>query len=595
MTDPQHNEVGTPGSRIGARLAKLVADASVYTRQRMAPHAKAVALSALGDFTDLMSDESKAAIGPLIERLAESPDLSPEARALVDFMARKRGQWQALAAGSATGAAFGGGLINLLTNELNPGILRLIAANPNNVLSPEAAASAKARGLAGPPTWDVEANKGGIDDRRFDVLVELATAQPAPSEVLDMVNRGTIGENVARDYLRRNGYTDRTAGHLLALRRFIPSPADLAAMWNRSIVSTDEGARLAAESGVSEVDWHRLTELGGEPLAPQALAEAFRRGFIDKARYNRGIVQGPIRNEWFDVLEKLSYSRMSPVDAADAVNQGHMSAAAGREVAKANGLDPKDFETLLETAGAPPGIALAQEALNRGLINEATFDQMFLESRIKNRYLSVLKATRFNLIPAETVRLLYRYGVYPRAKTLETLQAHGYTDEDAAAMVALEEVRQTDTSRDLSQSQITKLYTDRAITLDDATTLLMGMGYSEENTRLLLELADLARVQRYVTAATSRVHAAYVAGRIDEVTAGTAMDRLGVTSDQRDDLLALWDLERGTVSKGLTTAQITAAVKKGFLTYEEGVGRIVGQGYADDDAAIILQLAGVAP
>lgn len=590
MSDPMPNEVASVGGKTGARVAKLIADAVIYSRQRMGPHAKAVAISALGDFTDLMSDESKQAIGPLLAKLGKSADLSPEARSLLDFMTLKRGQWQALAAGSATGAAFGGGLINLISNELNPAITRLIAGNPNNILDPSDAARAEARGIPGPPTWNVEANRNGIDDNRFAALVELNRALPAAAEILDMVNRGTIGENVARNYLRRNGYSADASSHLLALRRFIPSPADLSAMWNRSIVSTDEGARLAAMSGVSAEDWKRLIELGGEPLAPEALGEAFRRGFIDAERYQRGIVQGPIRNEWFDVLSKLQFHRMSVIDAADAVNQGHMDAAEGKRIAHETGLEPRDFETLLETAGAPPGIDFATEALNRGFITEQQFMAMFFESRIKNKYAPLLIDMAKRLIPAETVRLLFRNGVYSREKTLRTLTAHGFTLDDATAMLALEETRQDDGTKELTRAQIVDMYEQRMLTLDAAIEALTGIGYSAEDAQSMIELADLKRLLRFVNAVVSKVRASYVAGRIDASTASAALDRLGLPTAQRDDLLDLWDIERTTVSKTLTGAQIRQALKKGLIDEADALSRLTAQGYDDVDAGIYLQL-----
>lgn len=590
MTTPDSNIVSDPGGGIAGKLAKIVSDATVYSKQRMGPNSKAVALQVLHDFTNLMSDESKDAIGPLLKKISDDPDLTPETRALVDFMLLKRGQWQALAASSATGVAFAGGIVNLLTNELNPVILRLIAANPNNVLSPADAAAAEARGIAGPPTWDVEANKSGIDDTRFARLVEMNHAFPAVTHILDMVNRGTIGENVARDYLRRHGFQEREAQNIIATRRYIITPADLGAMWNRSIVSTDEGARIAAQSGVSKEDWLRIIELGGEPLPPADLGEAFRRGFIDTDRYRRGIVQGPIRNEWFDVLDKLQFSRMSTVDAADAVNQGHLTLEQGKRIAHENGLTPDDFTVLIESAGTPPGIDFATEALNRGLISDEEFRSMFLESRIKNKYFPLLIAMRIRLIPQETVRLLYRNGVYPHDKALATLQAHGFSPDDAAALLSLEETRQDETTRELTRAQIVDMYDEQILDAATARELLVSLGYAESNVELMMALADIKRTQRFVNAAITRVRSAYITGKIDDIEVSGQLDALQVSPQQRDELLAIWDIDRTTITKTLTPAQIRQAFKKTLITEEDAFARLVAQGYDETDAGLFLQL-----
>lgn len=595
MTEPNPNEVASPGGKVGARVAKLVVDATVHARQRLAGHTAAVARQVFTDTTNHVSDEIRSVMGPIFAEVAAHPDTPKNLRHLFEQLADARGQAWAWIGGTATGAAMGGGLINLLNNEMSAAILPLIAANPHGILNPSDAARAEAMGLGGPPDWPTEAAKGGIDANRFRALVKLNTPHPTPGQLQDAINRDLIDIDVAHDFMRLNGFTQREADLILKLRGFVLTPQDLSAMWNRSIVDTDTGRRLAAKSGMSHEDFDRLIELGGEPPGPQTLAEAFRRGFIDRARYNRGIVQGPIRNEWFDMLEKLTYSRMSTPDAADAVNQGHLSLGQGEAVAKANGLEPQDFAVLIETAGAPPGLSVATEALNRGIITDAEFDQMYLESRIKNRYLPVIKALRYNLIPLETARIMYRKGVISRAKALAIFQQHGYTHEDAADFAALEDARQNDTTKDLTRAQIMSLYADRAISLTDAVTMLMDIGYSEENARWNIELADLSRIQRYLNAAIGRVHASYVAGRIDSNGASSDLDRLQVPSAQRDDLLTLWDLERATVSRGLTPAQIVKAVKEDFLTYEQGHSRLVGQGYGDDDATVVLAIGGVTP
>jgi hypothetical protein len=595
MTDPGHNEVSSPGGGVAGRVAKVVADATVYTKQKLSDHQTKLGVQVFTDATNHVSDEIRSVMGPIFKKVAEHPDTPDEIRPLMQQLAAGRGQAWAWIAGTATGAAMGGGLMNLLTNELNPAILPLIASNPHGILSPADAVQAYVRGFISHTFAYDDARKGGLNADRFNALIDLATSRPAIGDILELMRRGHATHDWAEDQLKHMGFTVVDAAALLTLKEVPLSPQDLAAMWNRSIVDLATGQKEAAKSGVSAVDFKRMVELGGEPPGPQALGEALRRGFIDRKRYERGIVQGPVRNEWFDVLEQLNTSRMSTPDAADAVNQGHLTLSQGKEIATANGLDARDFATLIETAGAPPGIALAQEAFNRGLIDEHTFDTMFLESRIKNRYLPVIKATRFNLIPVETVRLMYRHGVYTKEDTLRTIQQHGYTEKDAAAMVALEEVRQTDTTRELTVTQIRQLYTDRVIALEDATAMLLSLGYSEPNARFVLELGDLARVQRYITTATNRVHASYLAGRIDDVTAGTALDRLGVTADQRDDLMILWDLERSTVSKGLTVAQITSAVKKGLMDAGAAMSRLVGQGYGEEDALVLLQLAGAVP
>lgn len=590
MSGEDRNDVSSPGGGIGGRMAKLVADATVYTRQRMGPHQNAVVQKALADFTNHVSDEIRGALGPLWQQFADSEETPSELKPLFTNLANERGQAWAWLGGAIGGTAVSSGISGILNDLLAPLTQSVLARWPNLLLSPEQAAALVVKGIWDLRTGVQEAQKSGISGERFNSLVAATEGLLASGEVIELYRRGEIDHDRARALIRRSGIDNYQVESLLKLRQVHLSPEMLAAMWNRSIVSTDEGRRIAAKSGISASDFDKMTELGGEPLSPQELGEAFRRGFIDRDRLRRGIVQGPIRNEWFDVIEKLQFHRMSPVDAADAVNQGHMSAAEGKRIAHESGLLDKDFETLLVTAGQPPGIEFAQEAWNRGLISESEFETMFLESRIKNRYLPLLKKMRTRIIPQETVRLLYRNGVYSREKTLKTLLWHGFTPDDAAALISLEDTRGDDETKQLTRSQIIDLYETRIIQESEALNMLKSLGYSDDIARAQLDLADLRRIRTYITSAIGRVRSAYLTGKMDPSAASAQLDRLGVQPDARDDMLSLWDIDRTTITQTLTPSQIRQALKKELIGYEEAISRLIARGYDETDAQIFLQL-----
>lgn len=590
MTD---NEVTNLGGKLGSRFAKLTSDAVVYSKLRLSEHQAGLAQKVLADFTNHVSDEVRGVMSPVWQAFAEAPQTPDEIRVLFRALATERGQAWAWIGGTATGAAAGGSLSGLFNNILAPVVQDITAEFPNGLLSPESVAAALARGL-GPDLKDIalvdEAARGGLSASRLRYLIELARTWPTVDELRVLFNRKEITSAEFSKVLTRLGFPDEWRKHVRSLAESDFSLADISAMWNRSIVTDSEAIQLGSRVGFNEGQVRKSLELGGEPLPPEALGEAFRRGFIDSARFNRGIVQGPIRNEWFDVLERLQFGRMSTVDAADAVNQGHMDLTEGKRIAHENGLVPADFETLILTAGAPPGIDFATEALNRGLIGEAQFREMFLESRIKNKYLPLLLAMRTRIIPQETVRLLYRNGVYSREKTLQTLMWHGFTPGDATALLELEDVRQDDATKELTRAQIIDLYEEQFF--DSATTsgLLTGLGFSEENAGLMMALADVRRVRKFREAAITRIRSAYVAGKIDDSEASGQMDRLFVPSDQRDSLLSIWDIDRTTVTKTLTASQIRQAFKKDLLSEADAIGRLTDQGYDQLDASLFLQL-----
>jgi len=585
---------GTPvGGTVGGRVAAHIAAAMAATRVKMGPHQAALAQTVLRDFTNHISDELQGVLGPLWREAAERPDTPDHVRPLLTALAEERGQAWALVAGTATGAAMGGGLMNLLSNALNPVIFPIIQSAPHNVLSPDVAAAMDVRGVARgfDPFYDSGAN--GIDRDRYEALRRMAEAQPTTAETLDLLNRGSIDEATARAVLRRAGHAPDSIDHVLSLRRMQLTPEQLAAMWNRSIVDTDGGAAIASRWGMSKEDFTRLTELGGEPLPPDMLMAAYRRGIINEARLQRGIVQGPTRTEWFDVLRDLQYMPMGTQDALTAWAQGHLTDDELRTITNMNGLMQEHLPALMEASGTAPGIQFMLDALNRGEMSEADVIQGIKESRPKNKYIDLIMRMRHNLIPQETARMLYRKAVITREDCKTILIKHGFSDVDSEALLSAESVERTADTRDLTVAEVVRLYGVRAITRDNAAAWLADLGYETDEADWKLLLADLARTERFTSAVVTRLRTGYVARRLDDGAVIQALDQLRVPPDQRDDYIALWSLERDVTTKGLTVAQITGAVKKLGRDREWAMTQLLGQGYSEEHADIVLGLAGI--
>lgn len=583
------------GGSIAARVARLAVDATVATRSRMAAHTVQVGRSLFTDVTNHVSDEIRGVMGPLWRQLAEDPDVGDSVKPLLRALGNQRGQAWAWVAGTATGTAMGAGLMALITNTLNPATRAIIAAEPNAQLAPGDAAAADVRGLADDINPLVEAAYSGISHDRYAILRGLATRWPTVDETLALLNRGHITRDHAHGLIRRNGVGINELAPMLELRHTPLSPADLATMEDRGIISAEEGARIAGHSGVSKEDYERLALLAGEPPGIQDLIAANRRGIIDTDRLHRGIRQARLRTEWLDVIEKLGYSPMSTEDAANAVNQGHMTLEQGAQIAKWNGLLPEHFDTIIQNAGLPPGIGIAQEALNRGLIDDDEFRRMFLESRIKNRYIDLIRTMATTIIPQSTIRLMYRNGVYPEDLALSGLRSHGYTDVDARALLALERSRRHESTKELTKSEVLALYDSQAIDRSTAAEMLGDLGYDDDGIAWELVVVDLRRKRRYLDAAVSKVHSLYVAHRLDSNEAAAAMDELRVPQAEREQLMSLWDIERAANTRELTVAQVQLLLRRGRIDPTEAMDRFVRAGYTDEDASHLVALAAPAP
>ena len=578
------------GGTVGSRIADLLTRATVATRLRMGPHQASIAQTVLRDFTNHVSDELRAGLGPLWTMAGDDPDMDPGVRALLHSLGTQRGQAYAWLAGTTTSIAMGAGFGTYFTNLLTPTLGAAIAATPNIRLSPGDAAAATVRGLSWGPDLATDAATSGINRDRFRTLTGLHSITLGAAEIMECINRGLMTPAQARDALRRSGYLHDHADYFFRLRERLVSTPDVAAMWNRGILSEDQAVALGARDGTTSENVKRYLELGGEAPPLQELLMAWRRGIVTEAQVDRALRQSPLRFEWIDVAKSLQWVPLPPAEVADAVNQGHMPRDRAEAIARESGVRPEDFKVIIDNAGLPPGLEVATEAWNRGLITEAEFERAFLESRLKNAYVPLYKRLRYRVIPQETVRRLYREGVYTRDQALTRLAHNGFSPDDAEALLAAEDGGAEQSTKELTKSEILSLLTDRAIDETTARDMLGVAGFGPGEIEWLVIIADLRRSRKYADAVIARVRAGFVGYRLDASEASSILDRLRVPVDQREELLDLWALERLATTRGLTAVQVKTALKKDLIDQEGALTRLRQQGYGDEDAEIFLRL-----
>lgn len=580
------------GRRLGAKVADIVTRAHVATKMQMMPQYVRLAMEMQEAFFSLTGQEHRDTSGGFWRDLIATGKLSGPALDTAEFLANGHGQWQTMLAGTATGAAMGGGILDIVINEFAPAVQAALAANPHKLLGPGDLAIAAARGFIDIGSAIHEAAKGGLNEENFNRLYQSAILVPSPGELGQLISRGLITVDKATHDIKRLGIDPSYVEPMLALREQLLTPDQLAALVTFGVLTEAQAAPIAEKSGTSKNDFHLLVQGNGQPPSSQELLFAYRRKIIDKERLLRGITQGPVRNEWFDVIESLGSIPMSTADAIQAAVQNHLSKGEAQSIAEQNGLLPQHFEPLFQTAGSPPGPQQLLTWWRRGLIGEADVRQAIAESRLKPKYVDLLVSTKEALPPMTTVRSAYSHGAITHARALALLAKHGYSAEDSDMILAEGHAQKTSTVRHLTVAQVMALHTDRAIDLATAHNMLTALGYSDEDATDITDLADLERHRRLMDASIARIKAAYVGRHITIEQATGELDALLVPLDQRDDLLTFWNIERDTVTKSLTLAQVTAAFKKAIIGTGEFQDRVAAMGYSPADVTILTALAG---
>lgn len=585
----------TLGGKVGGRVASLVSAATVATRAKMAPHTVGVAMQVQDSFFRLVGAEIRNTIGEPLARIADSEKAPEWARKTFNFLARGHGQWQGFLAQSVGGQALGVGLSQLLTNELTPVISEILATNPNALVDPSVMAGLVARGQLSVSQGRSEAAFQGVDGTRFGWLVGSATHGADPGSLIEAYRREQISEPELNAGLKDAGYSAEAISVISRLWTVPLAPAALADMVQRGIMTQAQAETVASHSGVVKADFDRMVAAAGGPPGVQDLLFLYRRGQIDRARLERGIRQSAVRNEWIDAVEQLGIVPMSTSDAIAAAVQNHLPLGEAKKIATENGLDPAHFQPLYDTAGAPLSPSEMLQLWRRSVVTQSEVEQSLREGRLKDKYIPHFLALKAYVFPPDTTRLLYERGAIDKATAIRKLAEYGIEGSDAEAyLIAAEHAKMT-TSRDLSESMIRTLYADRAISHDVAKTNLTNLGYDDTEAEQVLSVVTLQRNQSVLNTAISRVHARYVAHRVNETDATTALDALHVPVDQRNALLDTWGVERDLNTPVLTVSQTQQAAKKGIITPADAYGRLINLGYSPQDADILLLLAGITP
>lgn len=393
-------------------------------------------------------------------------------------------------------------------------------------------------------------------------------------------------------------FTRALQDDLWAKTPIIPlSPALLADMVVRGVAGNDWAVAQAARSGVGHENFALMATNSGEPPALQEMLSLFRRGKVDQGTLEHAIRQSRVRDEWIPFVLEMGLDEPTPTDILQALLQGQVDHDTAIDLYRKLGGDPVYFQLLYDTRGSAPTPNEAALMARRGIIpwegtgpQAVSYAQAFLEGPWRNKWSAAFRSVSQYAPPPRTVTALYTEHAIDQAQALKLFAQAGLAPELAAAYLVGASKTKTQSHRNLAVSTIDSLYQQRAITTEQAMSLLETLGYDQGEAQFILLINDMKRYEHYVTTAISSVHTQYTSHKIPQSEASNVLDQLGVTANERDHLLALWLLERGAKVQVLTPAQIKKAADDGLITADDAAGRLLDRGYSEADAAIYLQL-----
>lgn len=394
------------------------------------------------------------------------------------------------------------------------------------------------------------------------------------------------------------------------------TPDELATMVVRGWQDQNSAQHEAQQNGIDGVQFAAMVNNRRNPLPPEEAAVALRRKIIpetaapDQPSYENAIKQGNLGDWWGPVVQQLAKTIPTPADVLQAYLEGQITdeptaralytAVGGLDVDAANNVDW--FQLMFDTRGSAPTPVEALTMLNRGIIPQegegpaaTSYHQAFLEGPWRNKWEPAFLGLRFYLPPPRTVVAMLRSGSLDPATALSLLEKQGLTPELAAAYIADASHGRTTAPKQLNVSVIEQLFLDKAIDQPTAHNYLVAIGYNASEADLVLESAQLRQTNAELNRNISRVATYYIAHKIDDATATTMLNGLGLPATQIAGLIQGWKIDRQANIKRLTPAQVTSAWEIGVLTQDEAQASIEADGYTPFDAWTLLSIKHKSP
>jgi hypothetical protein len=387
----------------------------------------------------------------------------------------------------------------------------------------------------------------------------------APADLADLVVRNYIGIDEATGTAKKSGVSPEDFALLVKNAGDAPSTTTLIEAFRRKVISWDSSS-------------------GGLPSV------------LD------GIREGRLADKWAPVLKALGDVPIGVADAVDAVVEGQISRAAGEEIAYQNGISAENFAILYNTRGNPPAPSELLEMVRRGNIpvggtgpDVLSLTQGISEGATKDKWIPQFIKLLTVLPPEGRVTAMLRAGAITRDQAIGYYKRLGYDDTVAAGFAAEASNTKTAASKDLAKADIEKLYADGAIDAAMATSMLEGLGYAADEAAYLLAIQDLHATTVIVDAAITRIRSYYIARKIADASVVSALDSLGVPSAQREKLIAAWKIDRTSNVKLLTEAQLVDAAALGIITTDDASTGLIALGYTAHDAWVLLSIKNKGP
>jgi len=197
-----------------------------------------------------------------------------------------------------------------------------------------------------------------------------------------------------------------------------------------------------------------------------------------------------------------------------------------------------------------------------------------------------------NVLTRVDVRRLYELGIFNEDDVFFAYIEAGYSEEHAKVLTEFTILQVISEEINKVRNELIEAYVDGAISLDELRSYLEGLHINKTAVEVLLAYAEWKKSNELRKKIIKAIRERFLDGDLDEVGVTTELAKWGFRVEEINRYLDLWGEERRAKRKYLTKTEIVKAFKKGIFDWDEAKKRLVTLGYEEEDAEVLLKLAG---
>jgi len=196
------------------------------------------------------------------------------------------------------------------------------------------------------------------------------------------------------------------------------------------------------------------------------------------------------------------------------------------------------------------------------------------------------------------IEKLHKLGEFDDEDVKAYLSKLGYKERAIKYILKILKSEKVDKERDLTKTDILRAYREGLIDPLKAEEELIKLGYSRDEINILLALEDrrksLSKKVKEKELSTSTILKAYKENVIDRETAKEKLKGLGYDDEETEILLKLADLDKNVEkhvrNRDLTKTDILTAFRLGLLNFDMAKRYLMEIGYDEDEAELLLAI-----